>query len=1731
MAEDLKFSIGFDEIKTDNIDKLWKAKEKEIQNIIDKTSKLQLKIDDLAVEKLNKQLKVTDALLKSISMEQTITRTKPATLLQATKAQAVADKAAITNAATRSLMEDKLAVSAMKRATAEASATTVTNKQTAAWKAQKGILNGMPQMINSYLSILGAARLFSNIKSITSEFELQRVSLAAITRDAEFAEQLFNRIKLTAIASPFTTKELVTYTKQLAAYRIENEQLFDVMNQLADISAGLGVSMDRLVLAYGQVRAASVLRGTELRQFTEAGIPLVDLLAKKFSQLRGEVVSTGDVFELISERAVPFEMIKEIFEDMTKAGGTFYQMQKKQAESLYGVWANVPDNIQLAFDKLGRENRGVLIGLGKGITELFQNFDLVINGVQKLAIALVTYKMVGIAAAASTGAFTAATIVQTAAQKGLNAAIARGILAIKGFSLAIKNIPLIGWVITGISALVGVISMLTLKTRQANEESIKNINNLTAQSIETKRLTDGLIALSKEQEGLTNREKELNSIRNKTKEQEKELGGILKRTSEILSERGNLMAKLRDISPTFANSIQDITNNTKELKEAIEKYNQELRIRLSLEQALAGSKVVKDALKYNESIENRTKREAELNATQGETIQLVENILKNNQKILDERKKEFSLFDKRKTLSKEEINLYKEFLSSTEDYPKRISDLSNGLSRIASKGIGLGDAFNSAAKNIGYNLFVNYENSINKSDEALKKFKLSFTGVLKELQGHADLSKKISLLENTSISQEDRDKLRNEIIDFFTKVLDDKGIIGEIRPHAEKMIEEVFSFSLQKVPIPIKFTGWKKILEESGQYQETVIKDFSSVTAAAKDVVNQYNNTSDEIKVYNRLTKIGGEVGEEASKKVQNLTAKQNALLQVLKKLNLTYLLSKESAKTEDPYKAQLDTLKSAYKEYQDLQKMMSSQKAKAQIKAIYGFEIDDKLYREGLEKIQKTYLKIKKKSEAAKIGNLIFEFDANQVENKIKMEFDNIKAMIERESKSKNFFDKILGLTGDVGMSKNLTKKITGVEVDGDIREQMINNLSSVLSGLNIDVPADIILDGKVDTDKLDKILKDPNLSKENKRILQESLNDLVEYDKSIVIQLLETAQDYEDIEKQKAVIIYNNNELIRRARELDLENLDEYIAAVKKKTQQELIALDLGEHKKEIAKGIETLSDTQINDLLKDLESFDSSKMNLKNLRELTDLIEKLREEKFNRNYSFLKIFNMSSDLKKYIRLKKELNDAEKDVNDAYREREELLRKIKDITGIDAGTEKGKNALDDLIKLFNKGNNGMGGNGFSDMLSNLGNNLDKANSKASNAQTKFQGISQAMSQFKGSDKTKLIVDFYVQRVDEAIRATQLLTDEVLALKESLGEDTKYSKLGSFMTTMSELNKYTKASWDSYKNKDYAGAAANAIASWLSVYKNINKWHDKRFAKQQEEEEKRVKRLGYAYDDLSRAMDRSLGDDKLKYFQDANKSLEQQKRSLQNIISLEKQKKDTDDEQVLEWERQIVELNNKIEDSISEMHSYFLGSSLTSAAESFAESWLDAYLSFEDTKKELETSFRDMLKNLIVKSVLAKTMEKALQGVFDATTGYIEGKLGLDDILKEIDMVLAQVPALDEMLKTLYERLGLNLQELGSVSGLSLGISQASEDSINAVAGAVNTAIYYLALIHEKMIKQEENIVSLNTLIGIQNAALVELKAINDNTLRSARANESIYEILESSTKDGSITKFNVNM
>lgn len=219
----------------------------------------------------------------------------------------------------------------------------------------------------------------SKLANVRGEFELQQRSLEAILQNKAQADQIFNKTVQLAVKSPFQIKELVTFTKQLAAYRIESDKLYDTTKRLADVSAGLGVDMGRLILAYGQVKAAAYLRGTEVRQFTEAGINMYGELQKLFKTRDQADYTTAQIVDMISKRKVTFEDVEQVFENLTSKEGIFYNMQEIQAETLQGKISNLKDSIDVMLNSIGKANEDTLKGSIDSIKVLIDNWETVVN--------------------------------------------------------------------------------------------------------------------------------------------------------------------------------------------------------------------------------------------------------------------------------------------------------------------------------------------------------------------------------------------------------------------------------------------------------------------------------------------------------------------------------------------------------------------------------------------------------------------------------------------------------------------------------------------------------------------------------------------------------------------------------------------------------------------------------------------------------------------------------------------------------------------------------------------------------------------------------------------------------------------------------------------------------------------------------------------------------------------------------------------------------------------------------------------------------------------------------------------------------------------------------------------------------------------------------------------------------------------------------------------------------
>lgn len=263
-----------------------------------------------------------------------------------------------------------------------------------------GQLSRQLALLFSVSQIEGYMKKLANVRG---EFELQQRSLQAILQNKSQADQIFNKTVQLAVKSPFKIKELVSYTKQLAAYRIESSKLYETTKRLADVSAGLGVDMGRLILAYGQVKAAAYLRGTEVRQFTEAGINLYGELQRYFEEVKGEAYTTAQIVDMISKRKVTFEDIENIFKRLAESGGLFYNMQEIQSETLIGKMRNLQDSIDVMLNSIGKANEGVLKSSIDGAKTIIDNWETIAEITKVAAGMLVLYKANSLLASSALG--------------------------------------------------------------------------------------------------------------------------------------------------------------------------------------------------------------------------------------------------------------------------------------------------------------------------------------------------------------------------------------------------------------------------------------------------------------------------------------------------------------------------------------------------------------------------------------------------------------------------------------------------------------------------------------------------------------------------------------------------------------------------------------------------------------------------------------------------------------------------------------------------------------------------------------------------------------------------------------------------------------------------------------------------------------------------------------------------------------------------------------------------------------------------------------------------------------------------------------------------------------------------------------------------------------------------------------------------------------------------------
>lgn len=1583
-----------------------------------------------------------------------------------------------------------------------------------------------------------ATSFIRNVREVTAEFELQRVALGGIIQDTEEANSLFRRIKAAAIESPFQIKDLVSYTKQLSAYRVETEDLFDVTMRLADVSAGLGVDMSRLILAYGQVRAASVLRGQELRQFTEAGIPLVDLLAKKFTELNGKMVSTGDVFELISKRAVPFEMIAEIFEDMTSKGGTFYKMQEKQAETLAGQWANLKDAVSIMYDEIGNTAsvHRAMESLIAGAKNLMLNWRSVaeilkVVGAQFLLVKAASLFLPVLAqstklAEKSTVALARAEQLEAMQQVKSNAIRGITIKQLKSYSIwmgkasvaqtmlgrgvkqLVANFLGGGWIglaTTALSVLVGWFIAAKKEANRLNKEieqigvngkieinrSVANFKQLAKTAVEaadgSQRQVEALEELQRTYGDIIPSEQlQIKHLRELEENYDSLTAAIEQKINMQIKEQ-----KVNAITDTFSKKIQ---RTQKSVKADLSAFG------LSREQANAVmgeiQKSVEDGLISVES-------------TAQEKAEAFREIIKN----LTGLDVDFSLGF---TGGLERVNdVYDKALGS-------LSDLTNTYAELNSQ---IKEVDDTMAEDIG-SMGV-YAKQWDDLKTKIKEVKVDTETFGKKTTFTYKKEKIRQQVELMADSIEEAFEGTNIDISpaFKTDGLIDFNFLKEVASSSQKWGLQSFVSNVQKsyedlIPtnrmVGVVERKFQDFAAQVGLSMDDVqgyllrgekdMKDYtkeisSSLDEAKHKVLDYQKQTEDAQKHPGVALPVSDKDVDNANKMVEFLT--------LLTEWLMGYAKQNKGGHQTDPWitnmQERIKFMQDFKKGYDDLSKYISSTAAleeEAGVMLGRGAALglsaaDQKRAAEDLSKWYEDMIKAtsdrlrgkglvgatvtdllgidttKRSKDIQELQKLLqslwdakTDFDISQKKKDLDNALQKLTDEIKRSETARDFYNNILDLTGDEDLAASVSVSVYG-GIGQEFKERMQTQLNKALESVDASALSDELRDAfsnqdfKVILDNLDKF---PEKWQET---LKQMAADSDKFNAERAQRLLKDLQKAKTYSEKRIELAERT---ARRQEEIEAMAISD--AAKKtlsdrnaKKEAEDLASLQYEAFKNtpmyvEMFADLDAASADMLSHMRRQLEQMKSNWKDLhpRELKELQSRLNELDSQLANRN-PFKALY---TSVKNYIEMVREMPRGTAEGASIY---------------WDSRTASEKELLDVYTKEYEAARDLYGENheitqDAKERMQVQADIVTATEEQAENAENTAVNYRQAAKAIlDAAEGLKKWNEYLTESLDAVgdivhVFSSDDFSDTFDTISDGIGKTA-----GGLVSTAAGVGKIMAG--DVSGIVDVLKGIADVV---IGIFGTAQELKLKRIDKELKRQDDLLEDLSYSYDRLGEAMERAFGSDYIYNYTKQLENLNAQLEAYNKQADLEREKgKKADEDKIKEYENNARDAQKAIEDMSGQLAEFFSGTDLTSAAQDFANAWIEAYKEFGSTTDAMKEKFNEMIENMVVNSLAAALIQDILDPVFRAISDAAEdGELSAQDIGAISAMLPERMRMINDSMGTLMNQLtaaGVNLrQQVGSFTGISRSIAGASEESINGLAAGINTQNFYMSLISQNV-------------------------------------------------------------
>lgn len=1540
------------------------------------------------------------------------------------------------------------------------------------------------------------------IAEVRGQMEMSQRSLESMLQNKVQADEIFNKTVQLAVKSPFRIKDLVNYTKQLAAYRIENDKLYDTTKRLADVSAGLGVDMSRLILAYGQVKAAAYLRGSEVRQFTEAGINMYGELQALFKERDNADYTTAQIVDMISKRMIKFKDVEQVFQRLTDKGGMFYEMQERQSQTLWGMIQKAGDAFDVMLNEIGKSNEGVLKGTVAAAIELLKHWKSIAS-VAKTAIAFfLAIKTHSIVIAMYHSKF-----VTMLHSEHLLSKLIHGQWRAIGSSISnvVKSTGLLkslGVGLVGTAAAFGIDAIISHYQKVADmEREIAQVNREYAESFDKlqeirknfgteddnksiedkKKAFQELITLmqnanfdikidikglSKEElqkqfnvaEGLYQnfiettrmidyRFKEDSSIKEDLDKYSAQYTKIISKTTDLRSVLDNVAGEYKNLS-----------------KEAQKYYDIAAKPRQDNEDEMAYLERVRDAMQKIVDISIRNLGEG---STLPGFVEEIENNIKDvNDEIdyLNQQKDKLLKFDpKTKTWS-----------GSLE--PMR-RDLERTFNDAVNKGIRKGMTKSAAVKEARMTVKASIDKSYtdNEIDQLGRQLLYAPFGIKVNIDKE-DVEEEVSWID-TYLEQYFKNKKYKINIE-----------VGQLDSYAEglKSFIESGDKAKQQYELAKKFLDRFDKLKSTPHGWIKVDQDIRTIMGGAIPLVQTWIH-KDKVKAQvNELMRaykdetisLGVDPDEKENKKRNKEREKQRR---------------KEQKEQRDILSERINLLSDMNSKYNELLRNESKEDALLHTRKYFkeaaenvGWTTDDimpddKAVADRIRKIGRMFKELTKRGDAFRKAADIEMNGSLKVYEKLR---DQVSTDIDEAFAGLDLYKRLK----DNNVSETVIRKSFGdlAHSFDDLRD-MVNRVFNQYTSA--------YFDNKYGSDpnqwsqevlkEYEEAIKDTGMAMQKyfgeeqykqykeamaritKQQNQQTIDDFNKLTSDYKTKLTEQLElDKWYVEERRKIY---DDETLKNNPELQKEYFDNLKKQYDKKTtdnswksfQESDMYIRLFENLDHASTAMLTAMRDKLQSIKESLKDLDPAQ-----IKQIVQQMEKLDERILANNLKKNPFKDLVSNIKEYVKFAKQREQIEKRYT-AYLKMQNHLetQKREEELLVAEADEKYKNEE----KVH-------------------GADSEEAKSAKAVLEVRKQNLAVISHQLKEQEK---ITKEEAKQLNNGEKQKKDLTEQLQKIGESFGDAAAVTKASFEMLEdwgiNAEIPDEITEIVDGFEKIDSSLqqiASGKVITGTVSLIGGIGKslggifgWgtKDKKLEKKIAKHQRAIERLSEAYEKLKESMDDAWSMEDLQNYNDEMvKNIELQNANLRSMIAAEKDKKKSDSDKIHEYEKQLEE-NEKVlkemkENLIEQLGGFGSEANYKSAAQAFADAWFDAFNEGSNALDALNEKFEEYIQNLIKKQLMLRVAQKYLKPLLEMIDKSLEegsdgGMMLTDKELADIkDLGSSTMKQLAEAFRNVTDQIGFVSKAKDNLSGLQQGIQAVTETTAKSIEGLLGSMRYYLA-------------------------------------------------------------------